>query len=227
IKKHATTAAIALGKPFGQANRAVSVLFSSITLFFREKDALLSENDALQKELKLMQASAALFRERLDEYEELNKIFSLASKEAIVARVLPSPPSLFFDTILINKGMNDGIARGMEVYYGDIFVGFVEEVFGGYSFVSLVSDFKKQTPIRLGELQTNVIGVGLGNGVMIIDFPRDFPIKTGERVLYIGNILALVGFIESIEQEESRATIQARARIPYNPRELSFVTIYP
>ncbi|MBF0199866.1 MAG: rod shape-determining protein MreC [Desulfamplus sp.] len=99
--------------------------------------------DELKKELALAMAAQNRCREIELENERLRRFmeFSHSSERPFVAaRVIGRDPSLWSKTIMINKGMKDGISKGLPVVVSEGIVGQVVNAFDAYSRVLLIID---------------------------------------------------------------------------------------
>ena len=82
---------------------------------------------------------------------------------SISARVILDQSSPFLKSILINKGTNSGITKGMAVFSNDYLMGIVIETNYLTSRVLLLTDLNSKLPVVIAESNTNAILEGTGN----------------------------------------------------------------
>lgn len=190
--------------------------------FLEEKEALLARIQELETE-------RALQDEIWKDYILLREHAGLRPLEgARIARVISSPPNDPFDSMLINKGKNDGITEGMKaIVFGYVYAGTVEEVFERSARISLLSRFEKETQLTLAEQNSLVVAKGEGARTFSIDVPRDFKVEEGNRLIFFHNQPLLAGVIEQIDRRTSQSVLRARAVIPFNPKGITTLILLP
>ena len=109
------------------------------------------------------------------------------SPKEIFAKVLIDKQSPFLKSIIINKGTNNQIKKGMAVLNNNYLVGKVVEVNFSTARVLLLSDLNSKTPVTIepGSIQAILSGSGKNNG--IIQYSKEnLPINTGSIVFTSG-----------------------------------------
>ena len=84
------------------------------------------------------------------------------SNEKTLAKVLLDKDSPYLKSIIINRGSNSGIAKGMPVIDGNNLVGKIVEVNYLSSRVLLLNDLNSRIPVTLGEEGAQAILTGKG-----------------------------------------------------------------
>ncbi|MDD5687321.1 MAG: rod shape-determining protein MreC [Elusimicrobia bacterium] len=105
-----------------------------------------------------------------------------------IARIIATPPQQYYKTIIIDKGLDDGLSENRAVY------GFYKERFGivgqlitvekEYSQVLVITNRISKIPARV--LSTNVDGIIVGretNELEMMWIPTDADIKIGDEVV--------------------------------------------
>lgn len=101
------------------------------------------ENKVLQKALAQATADQNHYRELLLENERLRKFIHFKETESrimVAAKVIARDPSPWFSTMMIDKGTDEGLLRGLPVVAAEGIVGQVVAVSSRYSRVLLITD---------------------------------------------------------------------------------------
>src|SRR4051812_1542347 len=123
------------------------------------------ENDRLRSQLAEAKGDAVAGKEAQDEARRLAALLGVdfvGDVPTVGARVVSAPVSNFEQTIELDKGRDDGLAKGMPVVDGAGLVGRVVAVSGKRSVVRLVTDPASAVGVRL--LTSGDVGVAEGNG---------------------------------------------------------------
>src|SRR3990172_1482394 len=172
---------------------------------------LRQENAELRAENATLQTQIIALQQQVTEIELLSALldFARARPENAyqAAAVIGRDPSPFLHYIVINRGSDDGIRRGMPVVGQEGLVGRVAQVTANAARVELITDPASQVSVRLQP--SNVDGVLVGSitgDLSIALIPQDAALGAGDLVftsgiggLYPGNIL--IGQVSSVRQE--------------------------
>jgi rod shape-determining protein MreC len=173
---------------------------SEIKTLKEENERLKNENQKLLTEISLLkevQKENQILREALN--LDLAQEFNLLLAEVISKDISE-------DSILINKGEEDGIEKDFPVVTQQkILVGKVSEVYKNYSKIMLISNKKSSFDGKIAEKE--ILGQVKGKGSLKILFdlvPREKEIKKGDliKTSALGGIFPaglLVGEIEKVE----------------------------
>jgi len=115
--------------------------------------------------------------------------FSRANPENVykAAAVIGLDPSPFLHYVIINRGSNDGILRGMPVVTYQGLVGRVDAVIADASRVQLITDSASKVNVRLQNAETDASLVGSLTGDVTLDLiPQDVDLEKGDLVLTSG-----------------------------------------
>jgi rod shape-determining protein MreC len=163
----------ALASPF---QRATSGAGSTGVGFFRYLGNLRNasaENEVLRKRVEEMEIELRNARETKDENERLKGLLSLKDDdkyELVAARVIARDPSLWFDTVTINRGSSSGIELNMPVVTQGGIVGRVVATSPWTAQIMLITDEKAAAGAAVGQLgESNALGSvkGLGEGGLV------------------------------------------------------------
>lgn len=170
----------------------------------QENAELRSENASLQTEIIALQ-------QQVTEIELLSALldFARARPENAyqAAQVIGRDPSPFLHYIMINRGSDDGIRRGMPVVAQQGLVGRVAQVTANAARVELITDPAAQVSVRMQPSEVDGVLAGSITGDLSIDLiPQDAVLQPGDLVftsgiggLYPSNIL--IGQVSSVQQE--------------------------
>jgi rod shape-determining protein MreC len=82
----------------------------------------------------------------------LDKELGLGDYRPVTGRVIQASPTVWYATIRVNKGSNDGVRMGQPVINEQALIGRVTEVFGGAAQVTLITDATSAVSARAGRL---------------------------------------------------------------------------
>lgn len=190
--------------PIWKFQNNISNTFNNISLFFKQKKDLESENQNLKS---VLQANKSKLLDRNLLYKENIKLKELLGRKiqrkdsSVLAYVLTRPNQALYDTVVVDVGAKDGVKKGDNVLYGDnIIIGKIVSVFSNSSKVLLASSPGEKINIVVGDNNIPAVAYGRGGGNFEFKTPRDVKISIGDLVLVPGikmQTLGVVGYIES------------------------------
>ena len=197
--------ALALGGFFGSAsNRFSSVLIeiqtwvSSRSLgiqdFFtapRDIVSLRTRNVELEAQVSQLQAQVIELQQRVNETEILAALvdFSRSNPESTykAAAVIGRDPSPFLHYVIINRGSNDDIRRGMPVVTNQGLVGRVDSVIADAARIQLITDPASAINVHLQNAQTDAVLLGSVTGDVSLDMiSQNVSVEPGDLILTSG-----------------------------------------
>lgn len=205
----------------------------------RERIALLEAQVAALERLNEEQ------RERLGEYQLLDDLSDYAAEregtEWVVARVIGWDSSPLFESIIIDKGRDDGVQIGMPVDSQRGLVGQVFRTTADAAMVLLITDSSSSVPARLsGSRSVGVLhGGGLGGEMRMDWIPLEAEVTEGDVVItsgLVGEFVAglqvsrfprglVIGRVTQVTRSEAeilqRATVQSA--VDFEGLEVVFV----
>ncbi len=183
----------------------------SITNFFQKNDSTVDRNELLilknkVESLKNKNISLSL------QLENLKKISGeeIYNFETLQAKVLLYKSNILHETIIINKGKNDGIKVGDPLIKNNILVGKILKTNFNSSHGILITNINSRIPVRIGEQNYKAIIVGnpKSERQLNLEFlPKKYDFEDGD-IIYttsIENIMPdgiLVGKIKFKDDEE-------------------------
>jgi rod shape-determining protein MreC len=172
---------------------------------------LREENSELRSENAALQTQIIALQQQVTEIELLSALldFARARPENTyqAAAVIGRDPSPFLHYIIINRGSDDGIRRGMPVVAPEGLIGRVAQVTANAARVELISDPAAEVAVRLQPSEVDGVLSGSITGDLGIDLiPQDATLQAGDLVftsgiggLYPSNLL--IGQVSSVVQE--------------------------
>ncbi|MBE7535132.1 MAG: rod shape-determining protein MreC [Anaerolineales bacterium] len=197
--------ALALGGFFGPVSNAVTrslvgaqTWFSSrfVALQYlltssRDVAAMREQNIRLQAEVAELQAQVIQLQQQAAEREILAALvdFSRTHSEDtfLAAEVIGKDPSPFLHYVIINRGSNDGVRKGMPVVTNQGLVGRVTAVIADAARVQLITDPASNVNVRLQNAKTESSLVGSLTGDLTLELvQQNVAIERGDLVLTSG-----------------------------------------
>jgi rod shape-determining protein MreC len=154
------------------------------------------ENKTLKKELAAARAQstneAALERENAQLRGQLKLSEGLGYTNATreTARVIVKSPTVWYSTVTIDRGRNDGIRVDQPVINGDGLVGHVSAVSGGTATVTLLTDSSSSVSAQIepdGALGIVRPNVGDPNDMQLQYISKNHPVTKGAKVVTSGS----------------------------------------
>ena len=157
----------------------------------RDIITLRARNAELETEISQLQTQVIDLQQRVSQTEILSALvdFSRANPENsyMAAAVIGRDPSPFLHYIIINRGSNDGILRGMPVVTNQGLVGRVDAVIADAARVQLITDPASTVNVQLKNAGTNAILLGSVTGDISLDMiSQDTVVQSGDLILTSG-----------------------------------------
>ena len=147
------------------------------------------ERDRLRSEVANNEIREADY-ERLAGMVELDGALGLQDKGLKTGRVIFQSPTVWYATVRVDKGSDDGVRIGQPVINEEALIGRVTEVFGGAAQVTLITDTKMRVPARAGRRgEFGVVeasSAGNPNDLVMRFTKPGARIRTGDRVVTRG-----------------------------------------
>jgi len=152
---------------------------------------LRQRNAELEAEVSRLQSQVIELQQQVSETDILAALvdFSRANPESTYkgAAVVGRDPSPFLHYVIINRGSNDGILRGMPVVTNQGLIGRVDAVIADAARVQLITDPASTINIRLQNADTDAVLIGSVTGDLSLDMiSQEVTVEAGDVVLTSG-----------------------------------------
>lgn len=180
---------------------------------------LRQRNSELEAQVSDLQTQVIQLQQQVNEIEILSALLDFAraqpQNEYEAASVIARDPSPFLQYVIINKGSDNGIRRGMPVVSDQGLVGRVAAVIANASRVQLITDSSANVSVRIQPAEVDAVLNGSVTSDLYINLiPQEALVKPGDLVLtsglggnYPGNIL--IGQVASVYQQATELFQQA------------------
>ena len=139
------------------------------------------------QQLKNQQNQIAYLKIENDKLKKVIDDTDIYNHESITSKVLVDKESPFLKSVILNKGFNSGIKKGMPVLKGPYFIGRVTEVNYLSSRVLLISDLNSKIPVLIEPMGYQAIMSGTGDDFALLDFlPKNHQLEVGSLVYTSG-----------------------------------------
>ncbi len=157
----------------------------------RDIITLRARNADLEAQVSQLQAQVIDLQQRVNETEILAALvdFSRANPESSykAASVIGRDPSPFLHYVIINRGSNDDIRRGMPVVTNEGLVGRVDAVIADAARVQLITDPVSSINVHLKNANTDAVLNGSITGDVSLDMiSQDVTVEPGDLILTSG-----------------------------------------
>jgi rod shape-determining protein MreC len=157
----------------------------------RDIASLRARNAELEADVAELQAQVIQLQQQVGETDILAALvdFSRTRPENtyLGAAVIGRDPSPFLHYVIINRGSNDGILRGMPVVTDQGLVGRIDAVIADAARVQLITDAASNVNVRLQNAETEASLIGSVTGDVTLELiPQDVIVEVGDLVLTSG-----------------------------------------
>jgi len=205
-----------LFKPLISAQTWLALRYQTIQNYLsspQDVARLRQRNQELEAEVSRLQSEIIDLQQQLAETRVLSALVDFArahpENRYVAASVIGRDPSPFVKYVIINRGSDDGLRRGMPVVTAQGLVGRVAAVTAGAARVQLITDPDSSVNIRLEPTAAEGILVGSLTGKLSLDMiPQEASVQTGNLVLtsglggnYPANIL--IGQVANVHRKET------------------------
>ena len=157
----------------------------------REVTELMQRNAELEAEVSSLETQIIELQQQLTEYQILSSLLDFARAypeyEYVGASVIGRDPSPFLQYVIINRGSDDGLRRGMPVVTQQGLVGRISRVTAAAANVQLITDPATSINVRLQPSRERAVLLGSITGDLILDYiPQEANVNPGDLVLTSG-----------------------------------------
>jgi rod shape-determining protein MreC len=177
----------------GPVQKVVTTATGYLGLFTEKYSDLVNvreENDRLWEELLESRATSYRNREALATNTRLQKLLDFKEsfdQPMLATRIVGKDPSLWFRTVIVDRGSNDGLIKGMPVVHGEGIVGQVFAVSPNYSKVLLAIAPSSAIDVLLQKSRVRGILRGTGSLTYKLDYVlKTVDVQEGDHVVTAG-----------------------------------------
>ena len=186
---------------------------------------LKEENEKLREVLENYKSLDLNLEYLTNENKNLRKVLNaeniINSKDIVLAKVLVDRNSPFLKTIIINKGTQSGIKKGMPVTQNNYLVGRIVETNYLSSRVLLLNDLNSRIPVSLDEDNSQAILTGSGTKNPKLEYlPEEYEFKEDINVFASGKERIFIPGTPI-----GKTTEKGEVELYVDPNQLSFVTV--
>jgi len=182
--------AISLVAPFQKMIVTTTRFFSDIWEHYFFLITVVDENKTLYKELQQARALNHQLREAALSNERLRKLFNLQQQmqqPLIAAQVVGKDPSPWFQSVLLDKGLADGVEKGHPVINPEGVVGIVVEAAAHFCKVMLITDPNSAVDALIQKNRARGIIKGGASGYCVFNYVlRKHNVSIGDSVVSSG-----------------------------------------
>lgn len=191
--------------PFFKIGNFFYVNFEKFPKFFSDKNYLIAKNDALSEELnrvRLVDINLEILKE---ENRRLRKELELKPNfDFIASTVIAKPPQIPMDSLFLDKGTNDGLKLGDQVFLSEnILIGRIVLISDKTATVATNSSANFLSFGYVFRTEESLEIRGAGGGFMEAKVPIDFDIKENDKIINQGSASYLIAIVSSIEEDKS------------------------
>jgi rod shape-determining protein MreC len=176
------------------AQRSITTAFFNIRDFLtapRNLQELIQRNSQLEQRIAELEAEVVTLREQAADVDRLNALLGTArdhpENRYVAAKVIGRDTSPFLHYLILDKGSDMGIRRGMPVVNEKGLVGRITEVSATASKLQLITDPDSSINARIQESRSEGILIGLPTGELQLTYlSQDIPVNVGEIVVTSG-----------------------------------------
>jgi rod shape-determining protein MreC len=152
---------------------------------------LRQRNTELEAEVSRLESQIIDLQQQLSETRILSALVDFArvhpENRYLAASVIGRDPSPFLQYVIINRGSDDGLRRGMPVVTQQGLVGRISKVTAGAATVQLISDAASKVNVRIEPSRAQALLQGQITGEVSLDMiPQAAKVQVGDLVLTSG-----------------------------------------
>ena len=174
---------------------------------------LRQRNSEMEVEVSRMQTEIIVLKQQISETRVLSALVDFARVQPenryLAATVIGRDPSPFLDYVIINRGSDDGLRRGMPVVTQQGLVGRIAAVTADAARVQLITDPASNINVKLEPSRAQAVIRGEVSGeISLAMIPQSAPVEIGDLILTSGlggnyptNIL--IGQVTGVRRRET------------------------
>ena len=227
--------------PIWKAKTQITNMKDEVSLLSKPKKQIINECKELAQENAFLKIELANINEKSIELERLNDLLHLSQNDGFrseIARVIRRDTSSWWHTMVVNKGENFGIKKGMAVISARGIVGRIAEVHIGTAVVDLTTSPQFRMAARIeGDLRP-IIYRGNSNDAfsqphgIAENIPLDFRKNISDKIRLVSTSFGgnfpeglTIGYIYSVETADDGFFLRSNVFLDRELLDLSEVAI--
>lgn len=217
-----------VGNPLWKTETATINGVDNLGYIVRTKKSVFQENENLKEKNIELESKMLDYTLVQKENEELKLLLGRLPEKTdfILANIISKPNKSLYDTLVLDAGLDTGIAVGKIVFANSQFpIGYITAVYDRTSTATLFSNSKEITQAQIEGSNTSVEMIGRGGSNFEINVPHDLSIPSGSFVIapHINSkIVAVVADIVSDPHDPMNKII---LKSPVNIQDLKWVQV--
>lgn len=178
-----------LGNALNNINSNLHAFSASVKEPFRKIMLRDEENRKLSGEIERLLLEQQSYREIFLENQRLRDILSLKERDKryiATARIISRGPDNWSNTLIIDKGRQDGLAKDMSVITPKGLVGKITLATDKQAYVLLLNDINFSVSVKFQETRKEGILSGTGSDCILKYIPQEEAVKKGEALVTSG-----------------------------------------
>ncbi len=196
-----------------------------LVAYFESKAALSEENAALKMQIQQALSSQGVTAALQNENATLKASLGKRVEQTLDANVIENPGFSPYDTLVLNKGTDDGVAVGNKIFYGSLVIGEVIEADSAISRAELFSTPGKTFQAKIGSEKIEAEAEGQGGGSFVILLPKAVSVSKGDPIFLPEESSKVFGFISGVSSDETNPFQKVFFTLPVNPFQIDEVSI--
>jgi cell shape-determining protein MreC len=186
---------------------------ATVPVFLRSRNDLLEHIQSLEQEVASQKGIDTTLAFVMEENEELRNLLQSTSTNRVVAGVIARPPFTPYDSIVLDRGSDDGVVLHAPVYHGKgVALGYVRSVTAHTALVTLFSSPGVESTVYVFGPNMFTTAYGEGGGIIRLSVPQGIFIEKGNIVVLPSIDTGVLGKIDEIQS------------IPTEPEQHAYVT---
>ena len=200
----------------------------SVTNFFQKKNISIDKNNLINLENKVekLKNENIALKLQIENFKKISRE-EVYKYETVQAKVLLYKSNILNETIIINKGKNDGIKAGDPLIKNNILVGKILKTNFNSSHGILITNINSRIPVRIGKKNYKAIVVGnpKSEKKLNLDFlPKEFTFEDGD-IIYTTSIENIMPDGILVGEIKLRDNKNFEAKPLYDFSQLDYLTI--
>lgn len=199
-----------------------------LVMSLSSKDGLYKQNILLKSQVEKLNLELTKTTILEEENKNLKETLGRVNPNGhfVLSAILAKPNQTPYDTLIIDRGSEDGIKVDDRVFAkGNILIGYIESVEKNSSKVIMFSTPGNISQVIYGSSGKYFNARGAGNGSIVVDVSRETEVSIGDMFFYPGLDGILIGVAKKIDFDARDAFRKVIIKSPINIQEERWVEV--